>query len=289
MTPSSRPAPMSVVRAYVLLPHATPILAVMTGTAAFAFVASGGWPGAANLGMLLLAMFGGQIAIGAVNELVDIELDRVSKPSKPLVTGLATERGARTMVVAGMALMILGSLRFSLAAFALCALGTGLGIAYSFWFKRTSWSWIPYVLAIPLIPFWVWTALDDVPSALLAVYPVAIPGLVALQLAQSIPDIEADRSIDVRTLAVVLGERRARGATRGLVALSALLAAIMAVFVLEQPVFAVGAAGLSIGLVVFEAVIPARDVRRARMRLFPLVVLAVGLLGVGWALGMAAS
>lgn len=286
MTTTPRPSLPAVVRAYVLLPHATPIMAVLAATAAFAFVARGGWPGTVDLGMLLLAMFGGQIAVGAVNELVDVELDRASKPDKPLVSGLATERGARLMAATGMLLMVLGSLRFSLAAFALCALGTGLGIAYSFWFKRTPWSWLPYVLAIPLAPIWVWTALDAVPGALLALYPVAIPGLVALQLAQSIPDIEADRSVGVRTLAVLLGEGRAGVATRLLVTLSAVMAAVLAFFVLERPLFPVLAAGLATGVMLVDVVARQDDIHRARLRMFPLVVLAVGVVGIGWALGM---
>ncbi len=124
---SLRRSRLSVVRAYILLPHLTPIIAVMTGTAAFAWIARGGWPGGVDFSMLMVAMFGGQIAVGAVNELVDVELDRVSKPSKPLVTGLATERGARVMAGTGMVLMALGSLRFSLMALALCAFGNGAG------------------------------------------------------------------------------------------------------------------------------------------------------------------
>lgn len=276
-----------VILAYGRLPHLTPIVAVLTATAAFAFIARGGWPGGVDLVMLLLAMLGGQLGVGAINELVDVDLDRVAKPSKPLVTGLATERGARIMIVAGLALMVLGSLRFSVPAFALCALGTGLGIAYSLWFKRTAWSWVPYILAIPLIPIWVWTALDDVPSALLVLYPIAIPALVAVQIAQSLPDIEGDASTGVRTLAVAIGEGRARAMVAGCLLASALMAAIAAPFVVERPWLVWIAALAAIGLVALNAAIWRTNPERARLATFPMIAGAVGLIGVGWALGMA--
>jgi 4-hydroxybenzoate polyprenyltransferase len=275
-----------VVHAYLVLPHAVPIIAVVMATAAFAFVARGGWPGAADLGMLLLAMFGGQLAVGAVNELVDVELDRASKPHKPIPAGLVSERGARVMVWSGLALMVIGSLRFSVVAFTLCALGTGLGIAYSLWFKRTAWSWIPYILAIPLIPIWVWTALEDVPSALLALYPIAVPALIAIQIAQSIPDVAADRGVGVRTLAVLAGEERARILCWGLALLSVVLATLFAPRVVSEaaPVWIASVA--SMVLIGVNVALWRRDRDLGRMSCFPCIAVAVAVIGVGWTIGM---
>jgi 4-hydroxybenzoate polyprenyltransferase len=275
-----------VVHAYLVLPHAVPIIAVVTATAAFAFVARGGWPGGPDIGMLLLAMFGGQLAVGAVNELVDVELDRASKPHKPIPAGLVSERGARVMVWSGLALMVIGSLRFSIVAFALCALGTGLGIAYSLWFKRTAWSWIPYILAIPLIPIWVWTALEDVPLALLALYPIAVPALIAIQIAQSIPDVAADRGVGVRTLAALAGEERARILCWGLALLSVVLATLFAPRVVSEaaPVWIASVA--SMVLIGVNVVLWRRDRDLGRMSCFPCIAVAVAVIGVGWTVGM---
>jgi len=119
---------------------------VMAATAAFAVIAAGGWPGSWPFARLLGAMLGGQLAIGAVNELVDIELDRVAKPHKPLASGVVPVRGARVMAAAGIMAMVPLSATFGGRSLVLCSLGTGLGIAYSLWFKRSMWSWLPYAL-----------------------------------------------------------------------------------------------------------------------------------------------
>src|SRR5688500_6395010 len=145
MQPGS-PTRRQIVRGYLVLPHAVPVLVVMAATAIFALIAAGGWPGVGPMGRLLGAMLGAQLAIGAGNELVDVDLDRLSKPDKPVAAGLVSRRGAGMVVVAGVVLLITLSLSFGFASLLLCALGTGTGIAYSLWFKRTIWSWIPYLV-----------------------------------------------------------------------------------------------------------------------------------------------
>lgn len=91
----------SVIRAYLMLPHAVPILVVMVATAAFSYIATGGNPGVGSLASLLIAMLGGQLAIGATNELVDVEIDRASRPHKPIPAGLVSRRRALTVVLVG--------------------------------------------------------------------------------------------------------------------------------------------------------------------------------------------
>lgn len=286
---SRRPDRRDVLRAYLVLPHAVPIIAVLAATGAFGIVAAGGWPGVGNMFSLLGAMLGGQLAIGAVNELVDVELDHLSKPHKPIASGLVSERGAITVVALGLLMMALFSLQFSLEAFALCALGTGAGIAYSFWFKRTIWSWLPYVLAVPLIPIWVWTAFDSLPARMFAIYPVAIPAMVSLQIAQSVPDINSDRRARVRTLAVVLGEERARNLCWILAMLSLIAAAFLAPMVLAASMWTWIAGLVSLACIAGNIAIWRRDPHAGRMSCFPCIAAAIVVLGVGWTVGLVDS
>ncbi|MEJ7902346.1 MAG: UbiA family prenyltransferase, partial [Thermomicrobiales bacterium] len=221
MTHTLRPTWREIALGYLVLPHAVPIVVVMSATAAFALIAARGWPGAGPMSWLLLAMFGGQLAIGAVNEIFDADLDAQTKPTKPIPAGLVSRRGAWAVTIAGLVTMTLASLTFSVPVFLVCALGTGVGIAYSVWFKRTIWAWIPYLIALPLLPIWVWLALSDVDPGLFAIYPIGAAAVVAVQIAQSIPDVAADAEGNVRTLAVALGLQRARLACWGALGLAA--------------------------------------------------------------------
>lgn len=283
MTPSR----IEIVKGYVLLPHVVPIIAVLMATGAFSLIAARGWPGAWTLTCLLGAMLGGQLAVGATNELVDAELDSRSRPQKPIPAGLVSRRGALGMVVAGLVMMAVFSLAFSLPAFLLCAFGNGIGIAYSLWFKRTIWSWLPYVIAIPLIPIWVWTALDGVPVRMLGVLPLAIPAVVSLQIAQSLPDVASDRAAKVRTLAVALGEDRARRWSWGLMTLSLISAVVTAPWLTDRPASVWGACAVSAGVVILNGLIWRRDPHQGVMSCFPCMAMSAVVLGIGWALAFA--
>jgi 4-hydroxybenzoate polyprenyltransferase len=281
--PSGAPSRRAVARGYLKLPHAVPVLVVLTATAAFVLIANGGWPGSVTMVRLLGAMLGAQLAIGVVNELVDAELDAVAKPDKPIPAGLVSLRGARFVAILGVLLMSLLSVGFGWAAFMFCALGAGTGIAYSVWLKRTMWSWIPYLVALPLIPIWVWSALGRVDSGLLAIYPVGAPAIVAVQVAQSLPDIEVDRQSHIRTLAVVLGSDLARFTSWGAMIVAASLAAVLALRLTQHADRVWIAAIVSTGLVGLNALIWRRNDRAGILACFPCVALGAGALGIGWA------
>lgn len=286
MTRTDRPTWRQVIHGYLVLPHAVPIIVVMAATAAFALIAARGWPGTGQMTWLLLAMFGGQLAIGAVNEIVDADLDAQTKPTKPIPAGLVSRRGAWVMTSAGLVAMTLASLTFSVPVFLVCALGTVVGIAYSVWFKRTIWAWIPYLIALPLLPIWVWLALSEVDPGLFAIYPIGAAAVVAVQIAQSIPDVEADAQGNVRTLAVALGPRYARLACWGALGLAALLAAVMAPWLTGSARWVWGAAVIAGALVTVNAAIWARDARAGALACFPCIAASAVILGIGWTLAL---
>lgn len=288
MTSSRGHALRDIVRGYVLLPHAVPILVVLTATAAFGLIAAGGWPGAWPMAWLLGSMLGGQIAIGAVNELVDADLDAVSRPDKPIPAGLVSLHGARVMTIAGIVTMVVLGQRLGLEALALCALGTGVGVSYSLWFKRTIWSWVPYLVALPLLPIWVWSALDVVDPALLVIYPVGAAAGVAVNIAQSLPDIESDRASGVRTLAVALGPDRAPQACWAAMLVASALAAVLGPWLTDRARYVWIGAVVAWGLVAISMLVWRRDGRIGALTAFPCVALGAVALGVGWVAAMAA-
>ena len=282
------PRLLRTVRAYLALPHAVPVLVVLATTAGFAVLFVGGPPPIGELVRLLLAMLGGQIAIGAVNEVVDAELDAATKPWKPIPAGDVSVRAALRFAAVGLALMVGFGGGFGAAASALLALGTGAGLAYDLWFKRSLLSWLPYLIALPLLPLWVRTALVGFDARLLLLYPLGGLIAVGVHLAQALPDARSDRAAGVRSLPSVLGERRSIlvcwAATLSAPGLALLAAPTLA----DRPgPIRLAAAAVAV-LVVLDAVLYAVRPRLGVMACFPCAAIAAAVIGLAWVLAAAA-
>ncbi|HEX2282827.1 MAG TPA: UbiA family prenyltransferase [Thermomicrobiales bacterium] len=277
------------VRGYLLLPHLPPVLVVELATTAFAVIAWGGVPPPQLLGSLLLAMLGGQLAIGATNELVDLPFDTIGKPWKPLVSGDVSLRGARVMVVVGLLMMAGFGSRFGPLALTLLAAGTALGIAYDLWFKRTVWSWLPYLLALPLLPIWVFASLGKPEPRLLLLYPLGALATVGVHFAQALPDVAIDRAAGLPTATSRLGQW-ITFVVAWLTTLSAPVFARLAArwLAVEQPYLAIDiAAGLTLLLLTGNVIMFAADRRVGIAACFPLVALATLSSGLAWTLTLA--
>src|SRR4051794_26750213 len=88
--------------AVLIMLHPIPVLAVLLATAAFVVIL--GAPLAPGTFLRLVgAMAGGQLAIGAINDYVDMPLDRHSKPWKPLVSGALRPEAALWLAAGGLA------------------------------------------------------------------------------------------------------------------------------------------------------------------------------------------
>lgn len=261
--------------------HPVPVLAVLLATAAFAVTL--GSP--LTLGpflRLIGTMAGIQLATGALNDYVDVSLDRQSKPWKPLVSGALRPETALWLTVAGLlgALVLVAPLGLVTAALAI--LGAGTGVVYNLYLKRTAWSWLPYLVALPLLPIWVWTALRGWDVRLLWLYPLGGFMVVALYLADTLPDIQDDARYGIRGFAHRLGERRARGVCwlfAGLAPLVSVAAAWAGIADLTTVVVAATLAWLLLA----TAITYSLRARRWEWRLhFSLLATATSILGIGW-------
>jgi 4-hydroxybenzoate polyprenyltransferase len=234
-------------------------------------------------------MLGGQLAIGATNELVDLPFDAVGQPSKPLPSGDVSIRGARLMVVGGLVIMAVCGLRFGIPAFALLALGTGLGVAYNFWFKRTTWSWLPYLLALPLLPIWVFTALGNPEPRLLLLYLLGALATVGVHLAQALPDVTIDRKAGLKTVTSRSGEVHAFVFAW----LTTLTAPVLGWFAADSlgayhPFLAIAiAAGLAAVLLIVNVILVISNRRIGIAACFPLVAIATLGTALAWTITVA--
>ena len=277
------------VRGYLLLPHLAPVLVVELATAAFAVIAWGGVPPTHLLGQVLLAMLGGQLAIGAINELVDLPFDTVGKPWKPLPSGEVSIRGAQATATIGVIMMVAFGWGLGILALGLLAAGTGLGIAYDLWFKRTVWSWLPYFLALPLLPIWVFASLGKPEPRLLLLYPLGALATVGVHFAQALPDAAIDRAAGLPTATSRLGQW-VTFVVAWLTTLSAPGLTWLAAWWLgvEQPYFAIElAAGLTLLLLTANVILVAANRRLGIAACFPFVALSTLGSGLAWTLTLA--
>ncbi|HKG27299.1 MAG TPA: UbiA family prenyltransferase [Thermomicrobiales bacterium] len=272
--------------AYLRLPHAVPILVVLASTAAFAVLAANGLPPRGQFVNLLLAMLGAQIAIGTVNELVDADTDARVKPHKPIPSGLVSVRAAWLLVAGSLALMAAFGARLGSTSLVLCAVGTALGIAYSLWFKRSVLAWLPYLVALPLLPIWVFASLGVYDARLLMLYPLGVFAVIGVHVAQSLPDVAADRAAGIRNLTTALGERRALAVCLGAIALSALLASSEAAIWEDGATIVYVTSASIVGLVLLNVVLYLSHPRAGVMACFPCVAVATAGLGLAWVLAV---
>ena len=240
-----------------------------------------------------------QFSIGALNDVVDAPLDARQKPRKPIPSGLASPRTGAAVAVVGAALGILLS-AISGTATTLAALGClALGYAYDLRLSRTALSWLPLALALPLLPIHAWLgATGAVPPGLVTLVPVAVLAGAGLALANGLVDIDRDRSVGRRAIAVLLGRRRAwlgQAAALGAAAALALVLAPSIPAASADPglevlrlVRAVGV-WLGIGLLGAGALALGSDRAGVRERGWELEALAVACLGLGWLAGTAGA
>jgi 4-hydroxybenzoate polyprenyltransferase len=190
------------------------------------------------------------------------------------------------MLAVGLIVLIAFGSRFDTLPFALLGAGTGLGIAYDLWFKRTVWSWLPYLLALPLLPIWVFTALGKPEPRLLLLYPLGALATVGVHFAQALPDVAIDRAAGLPTATTRLGQRLTF-VVAWLATLSAAPLAWIAPWWLgvDRPYVAIElAAALTVVLLAGNLILMAINRPLGVAACFPLVALSMLSGGLAWTL-----
>lgn len=208
----------------VRLLHPFPSLVVTTVTVALVFLADSS-PPVSTAVVLGVTMLWYQFAIGVANDLVDARDDAQSKPWKAIPRGVVSRTVAISLAagLAGGGMLVSSTLRGE--AWLIGMAGLACGLAYDVQLKRTVLSWLAFSIAIPLIPVWVFVALDRWEGLLWAAFPVgALLGL-ALHLANQAPDVPKEAGM--RGLAHRLGTERAANLSLGLFGLAGIIAVVV--------------------------------------------------------------
>lgn len=272
-----------------LLVHPLPVFFHLLAVTLFVLLAS--WPH--PLWQVILLVVGAhtamQLAIAVFNDYYDRTLDAAGKPEKPIPRGLVTPREA--LVIGSALIVLMGLLLLPLPplAWLLSLLYLALGMAYNLGLKSTPLSGVVFALAMPLIHLYAFAGVGHIPPSLAWLVPLGFFMGVALNLANSLPDLETDAASRARTLAVALGLERSFLLGNALLVLSALLilffhlSGIQRLQPLVLTITLALTALLLASLLVFTGPGKARETRKLY---FYLVILACLVLAGGWLLGV---
>jgi len=172
---------------------------------------------AATAGLLAGAMLGFQMSIGALNDIVDANDDRLAIRDKPIPAGLISVPVATAIVVAGGIAGLTISAGFGLSVLILGAIGYGAGVAYDLVMRRLGLGWLCFAVAFPTLLAWTWTAAADaLPPGWPFLLPLAAVAGPAIHLANSLVDVDTDERAGLSSPATRLGPAGARWTLAGL-------------------------------------------------------------------------
>jgi 4-hydroxybenzoate polyprenyltransferase len=220
---------MGIGQGMFLLCHPLPVLFHIIGVTVFTLLAA--WPTLVwgTIILVIAAHTFMQLAIAILNDYSDRRLDALSKKRKPIPLGLIRPGEALALGILCIILMLALLLLLPPLALLISLLYLACGLGYNFGLKATPFSGIVFALAMPLIPIYAFVAMGHIIPFLFWLVPVAALVGIALNLANSLPDIEDDAAEGVRTLAVVLGVQGTSIASPLLILISMALITLLAV------------------------------------------------------------
>jgi homogentisate phytyltransferase / homogentisate geranylgeranyltransferase len=171
--------------------------------------------------LTLIAALGCNVFIVGLNQLVDVELDKINKPYLPLAAGTLSKPQARIIIFAALAICLITAAITSWFLLALMAVILLIGIAYSVPPLQLKKHHLPAAIAITLVRgfivnigiflhfaneiFDVWTVPDFIWKLTLFIMAFS----VAIAWFKDLPDTEGDAKHKVKTLAVLYSRRNA--------------------------------------------------------------------------------
>ena len=212
-----------IILGFFLLSHPIPVLFHILAVTIFTLLAAWNhfiW----NVIVLVIAAHAAmQVSIAMLNDYCDRKLDAQSKPEKPITRGLILPREALIAGLLMIAIMLVLLIPLPQLALVISLCYLALGQAYNLGLKSTPLSGFVFALAMPLIPLYAFAGVGHIPPIILWFVPAGFLIGIALNLANSLQDLEEDESQGVKTLAVVLGVRRSFTACNTIIVLCAVM------------------------------------------------------------------
>jgi geranylgeranylglycerol-phosphate geranylgeranyltransferase len=217
---------VSIITAYIRLVRLHNVVGATLGDV-MGYLVSSKWAHVSLVTLTISALVVGLVAAGGyvINDVFDVEIDRINKPDRPIPAGKVSLRSAKILSACLFALGILLSIWINLYALVVSFLTALMLYAYASHLKKTG-VWGNFVVSLT-------TSLSIFFGAIAAERGyelVAIPTLYSFtltmcrEIVKGVEDYEGDSLNNVKTLAVSIGVERAWGVIRKLLIVLMILA-----------------------------------------------------------------
>ena len=197
-----------------------PINSLMIGFAVLVGIAlanSGRIPGADILVPAYLTGFFISSASMVLNDIVDVEIDRVNAPQRPLPSGRLSVREAYACYAALSLAGLASSAMINLYTFLIALVSWVIATSYDLFGKRSGLLgnlMVAYSVAVPII--FGAACVRRFSQVIWVYYFMIFMTALAREIAKDIADVEGDRLAGVKSLAIVKGPRFAAGVAAAL-------------------------------------------------------------------------
>ncbi len=268
---------------WLQLLHFGPSLFTTLAFGVYVVLAARGAPPAGALALLLAGQLCTQFAISLFNDVWDLPHDRLTKPDKPLPSGLLSARTARRWGTAAAGAAYALAVPLGPATLLCAAIGLGAGLLYDARLKRTAWSPLPFAVGFGVLPLWAWAGVGRPWDATAWEAAGLMAWLVfALHLADTLPDLEDDRAAGLRGLAHRLGPQAALALCWGALGSGLLVALSLGWAQAANGLLLGGTVGLGAALLLAAMLLYRRRGAAALRPMAGLIEAAAVLTALGW-------
>ena len=238
-----------------------------------AFLAVDGWPGAANVVWVTVAMIGARTLAMALNRLIDSELDARNPRtvSRELPRGALTRGQVLALCAAALAVFLVAVSQLDPIVRWLWPIPVGMFVVYPY-LKRFTWLchiWLGACLA--LAPIGAWLAVSGTtPWEAWAIGGAVLSWVAGFDLFYSLFDLEHDRSEGLHSWAARFGERGVFRSARWLHAGTVVLLAVAGVGLDAGLLYWLGVVATTALLVYEHSIVRPGDLRRLDAAFFTL-------------------
>ena len=165
-----------------------------------------------------IACLSGNVYIVGLNQLQDVEIDKINKPHLPVASGEFTQRTGEIIVITTGIFALSLSWLLGPFLFGMVAISLAIGTAYSlppirlkrfpFWAAICIFSVRGAIVNLGLFLHfsWVLQAKQSIPFAVYALTVFILVFTIAIAIFKDIPDMEGDRQYNITTFTIELGK-----------------------------------------------------------------------------------